>query len=270
MSKTILIIEDEDYIAQMYKIKFEKSGYKVILAPDGEKGLAAARQEKIDLILLDLLLPKIDGFAVLKKLKSNKETKDIKVYILSILGQIDEISRGFKMGAQGYFIKSSLTPAQLLEQVENIFNGKEVGVRRLQPVVKEIMINKNNVSYAKAADVLLIEDEEVIIDMYKLALEKAGFKVIVARNGAWGLKAAREHEFDIILMDIVMPAMRGNEAIKKIRESNKSVPIIVLSNSAQERDITEAKKMGADSYLIKALITPTKLVQEIKRMLKLA
>ena len=129
MSKKILLIEDEQHLAEMYKIKFEHEGYKVIIAQNGEQGIEAAINEQPDLILLDLVMPKMDGYDVLTKLRSDNKTKKIKTYILSNLGQDEEIDRGFKNGANGYFIKSSLTPAQLVQKVKKIFNGETVGIK---------------------------------------------------------------------------------------------------------------------------------------------
>jgi CheY-like chemotaxis protein len=287
MPPKILIIEDEEFLVDMYKMKFKSEGYKVMVAYNGEDGIRVAREQKPDLILLDLVMPKMDGYQVLKELKSNNTTKDLKVYILSNLGQNGEIDQSFIDGADGYMLKSNLTPRQLVENVEKIFTGQTVGIRKRQ---MEIEKKKNNLALKQSLEqdalvkdktgdfstvkdngiaILLIEDEEAIIDMYKLRLEKEGIRVEVAKNGAWGLKLAKEKDFDIIVMDMVMPAMNGYDAIKELKKNNKTkaVPIIVLSNSAQEEDIAEAKKLGAAVYLLKSQITPAKLVGEIRKVL---
>jgi len=80
-NKKILIIEDENFLLDMYRMKFEKEGYTVFTSLTGEEGVRIAQKEKPDLILLDLVMPKMDGYQVLKKLKADKRTKDIKVYI---------------------------------------------------------------------------------------------------------------------------------------------------------------------------------------------
>ena len=129
MAKKILIVEDEEYLADMYKIKFESEGYAVIVAIDGETGIQLAQSVKPDLILLDLVLPRMDGFQVLKELRHDGRTKDIIIYILSNLGQDEEIKKGFADGANGYLIKANLTPAQLMDYVERIFAGEKVGIK---------------------------------------------------------------------------------------------------------------------------------------------
>ena len=122
MPKKILIIEDDQYLSEMYKMKFESEGYQIIITDSGIQGIELAKQEQPDLILLDLVLPKIDGYQILNRLRKDVKTKKLKVYILSNLGQDNEISRGLKCGADGYFVKSDLTPRQLINKVEQIFN----------------------------------------------------------------------------------------------------------------------------------------------------
>ncbi len=146
MAKKILIIEDEEFLVDMYKMKFESEGYEVMVAYNGEDGIRIAQEKKPDLILLDIVMPKMDGFQVLKKLKGNEMTKDIKVYVLSNLGQNGEIDQGFTDGADGYMIKAELTPSQLVENLKKIFSGQTVGVkkRKLEPNNKDEMIASLN------------------------------------------------------------------------------------------------------------------------------
>ena len=265
----ILIVEDEEFLSDMYKIKFEQAGYAAIVARDGLEGFELAKKEQPDLVLLDLILPKLDGFKVLAKLRKEPATKKIKVFILSNLGQSDEVNKGLATGADGYFIKANLTPSQLLEKVNVIFNNQgEAGKDKNHKIIHDENFEHQAVE-KKSAKILLIEDEEAIINMYKLRFQKGGFEIEVARNGAWGLKIARQKKFDVILLDMIMPAMNGYEAIKilKADDSTKDVPIIILSNSAQDGDIKEAKKLGAAACLLKSMITPAKLVQEVEKLL---
>ncbi len=266
----ILIVEDEEFLSDMYKIKFGQEGYGVIVARDGLAGLEMAQKERPDLVLLDLVLPGLDGFQVLKKLKQDSATKNIKVFILSNLGQADEVDKGIKTGADGYFIKANLTPTQLLEKVNAIFDGRgQADKNKKSEHNKRIEIEHQPIE-KKQARILLIEDEEAIINMYRLGFNKAGFIIESAKNGAWGLRLARQKKFDVILLDMVMPAMNGYEAIKMLKadEATKAVPIIILSNSAQDKDIAEAKKLGAAVCLLKSQITPAKLVKEVEKIIQ--
>ncbi len=120
--KKILIAEDELGLLEMYKLYFEHAGYEVIDAADGKIGVDFAKREKPDLILLDILMPQIDGWAMLKELKNDPATKAIPVVIFSNLAQNEEIQRGLAMGADQYLVKSALTPKELLVKVQNLLD----------------------------------------------------------------------------------------------------------------------------------------------------
>ena len=115
--KKILIIEDEEMLSGMYRVKFENEGFEVATALNGADGIDAALKEKPDMILLDIIMPKIDGFAVLKKLKSNDTTKNVPVILLTNLGQDEDVTRGKELGSVGYLIKANNTPAEVVEKV---------------------------------------------------------------------------------------------------------------------------------------------------------
>jgi DNA-binding response OmpR family regulator len=116
----ILIVEDDRFLRELIARKLRNEGYDVIEAVDGEEGLKRIKEEKPDLILLDLILPGIDGFEVLTKAKEDPDTAQIPVIILSNLGQREEIERGLKLGAIDYLIKAHFTPGEIIEKIKNI------------------------------------------------------------------------------------------------------------------------------------------------------
>jgi len=119
--KTILIVEDDAIINSMYKTKLGLDGFEVLSAANGLEGLEQARKEKADLILLDVIMPQIDGFSVLEELKKDKKTKDIPVFMLTNLGTDEDKEKGKKMGAVDYIVKSNLTPSQVSEKIQEFF-----------------------------------------------------------------------------------------------------------------------------------------------------
>lgn len=271
MANKILIIEDEQYLIDMYTMKFESEGYEVVSATNGLEGIELAKKESPDLVLLDLIMPKKDGFQVLEELRADEKTKDLIIYIFSNLGQGNEVEQGIAKGANGYFVKSNLTPTQLMKKVKKILSGEEVEDEGDEVKIKHKKISNKVRHTANTADnavsVLLIEDEAPILNMYQSRLEKEGMLVHPSLNGAWGLNTAKKRKFDVIIMDMNMPAMDGYQAITEIKKSevNKDTPIMALSNSAQDAEIAKAKKLGADCFLLKARITPSRLVKEIKK-----
>lgn len=120
MAKKILIVEDDKFLRELIAQKLVKEGYDVLEAIDGEEGFKMIKAEKPDLILLDLILPGIDGFEVLSKTKEDEEMSSIPVIILSNLGQKDDIERGLKLGAVDYLIKAHFTPGEIIEKMKRV------------------------------------------------------------------------------------------------------------------------------------------------------
>jgi DNA-binding response OmpR family regulator len=120
MEKYILVIEDDKFLRELITQKIAKEGYKVLGAIDGEDGIKKIKSEKPDLVLLDLILPGIDGFEVLTRMKEDQTISSIPVIILSNLGQKEDVERGLKLGAADYLIKAHFTPGEIIEKVKNI------------------------------------------------------------------------------------------------------------------------------------------------------
>lgn len=121
-AKKIMIVEDDELIRNMYKTKLEADGYTVVVVDNGGDAIPTAKAEKPDLVLLDVILPQLDGFTVLEELKSMTETKDTPVIMLTNLGTEEDIEKGNKMGAVDYIVKANFTPAQVSEQIKIFFN----------------------------------------------------------------------------------------------------------------------------------------------------
>ena|SRR3989338_2556712 len=118
MSKKVLIIEDDQTISNMYQTGLSQNDYEITLAENGEKGLTLAQEINPDIILLDIIMPKMDGFAVLEHLKKGEPTKDIPVIMLTNLGQDDDRKRGKELGAVDYVVKADFTPLQISEKIK--------------------------------------------------------------------------------------------------------------------------------------------------------
>jgi DNA-binding response OmpR family regulator len=119
MVPKILIIEDDKFLRELIAKKLNEEGFGVDEAVDGEEGLRKSKEGKPNLILLDLILPGIDGFEVLAKIKQDPEIKSIPVIILSNLGQKEDIEKGLKLGAFDYLVKAHFTPGEIIEKVRN-------------------------------------------------------------------------------------------------------------------------------------------------------
>lgn len=116
----ILIVEDDLFLAEIYQKKFEMEGFKVSMANNGEKAVTDIKKKIPDLVLLDILLPKLDGFSVLEAVKSDDTTKNIPVILLTNLGQQDDVQRGLEKGAVDYLIKTHFKPSEVVDKVRKV------------------------------------------------------------------------------------------------------------------------------------------------------
>ncbi len=120
MAKKILIIEDDKFLRELIVKKLVKEGYEISEAVDGEEGVKKVKEEKPDLVLLDLILPGIDGFEVLSRTKEDPALSQIPVIILSNLGQKEDVERGLGLGAVDYLIKAHFTPGEIIEKIRAV------------------------------------------------------------------------------------------------------------------------------------------------------
>lgn len=118
--KKVLIVDDDAFLGGIYATKLEIEGFAVVSARDGEEGLRAALKEMPDLILLDVLMPKLDGFEVLKRLKSDPTTKAIPVIMLTNLGQKEDVEKGLAEGAEDYLIKAHFVPSEAVVKIKKV------------------------------------------------------------------------------------------------------------------------------------------------------
>ncbi len=124
MKKSILIVEDDDFFRSLLSKKISSEGFVALEAIDGEKGIKMVKEKKPDLIILDLLLPNIDGFEVLSQIKADASVSSIPIIILSNLGQQEDVERGLKLGANDYLIKSQFDINQVIDKIKNILEKK--------------------------------------------------------------------------------------------------------------------------------------------------
>ena len=213
---TILVIEDDPGAVRLLRTYLEAEGYVVQVATDGEAGIAAARANPPGAIILDVLLPGIDGWEVLRRLKVDPALRDVPVMVATV---IDERNVAMNLGAVDYFVKPVRRDALLARLATYTFTTK----------VKERNIR-----------VLVIDDDRVARDLVANALRPEGFEVITAASGKEGLALARERPPDLVICDLVMPEMDGFEVVSRLADSDmpKDVPILILTG----QDLTSADR----------------------------
>ena len=120
MAKKILIVEDDKFLRELIAKKLSSEGYQVLETMDGEEGLEKTKEEKPDLILLDLILPSMDGFEFLAHIKTAPKLSKIPVIVISNLGQKEDIEKALKMGVVDYLVKAHFTPGEIIERIKKV------------------------------------------------------------------------------------------------------------------------------------------------------
>jgi len=121
--RDILLVEDDPFLIDIYTTKLEKEGFSIKVAGNGKEAFKLLKKKVPDLLLLDIVLPRVDGWEILDKIKENKKWKKIPVIILSNLGQKAEVEKGLDLGVKKYLIKAHYTPAEVVEEIKKILKG---------------------------------------------------------------------------------------------------------------------------------------------------
>ncbi|TAK95802.1 response regulator [Patescibacteria group bacterium] len=266
MSK-IIIVEDDPMIAEIYSKKFQVAGFDVTVASSGKEVLKVAREGEFDLILLDMIMSEMGGLEVLEELKkSGKYSPKMKVVMFSNLADVEEQNKAFAKGADGYLLKSHYSPSDLVREVERIlgeYAEQAHNKERENESAENIANGKTEKSGKKR--ILFIEDEDIFIELFGKKLMDDGFEVEFAKNGAWGMKEAMDKDFDLIIMDVVMPSMTGREILERLQleERTKKIPVLVLSASAADEDLKIMEGMGIVASFVKTHVVPSDLSKKV-------
>jgi DNA-binding response OmpR family regulator len=119
--KSILLVEDDPFLIDIYTTKLKEEGFAVEVADDGEEVMAKIAEVKPDLMLLDIVLPNVNGWEILRRVKKDATTKDLKIIILSNLAEKEEVEKGMSFGANKYLVKAHYTPTEVIKEITKIF-----------------------------------------------------------------------------------------------------------------------------------------------------
>ena len=197
--------------------------------------------------------------------KGNYNIDNMRIIMCSNLSDKENQDKAMELGADAYIIKTQYSPSELVDEVQKRLKDFQ-GHKKIRKNVAVADVNKNK----KGKKILLVEDEAVFSEMFGKNLESAGYDVEYAHNGALGLKEALENNFDLIIMDMVMPSMTGQEMLGKLKleEKTKNIPVIVLSASLDENEQKEMENMNISGFFIKTKIIPEDLTKNVGELLK--
>ena len=239
--RTILVVDDDPDAANLVKMQLEQNGYRVSILGRGGRVIAWASKKQPDLIILDMLLPDVDGLEVLKALKEHPSTSDIPVIIHTVV-QDDGSARA--LGAADYLTK---------------------------PVDKDDLLDSVERALVWQGRVLIVDDDADTVGLLSTTMRQIGFTSLVAANGYEALAMARRYRPDLILLDLRLPGMDGYEALSHLKRDVVTQTIPIIAISAHVADTDEERKrliaLGAASFVPKPF-SMEELMDEVERALR--
>jgi DNA-binding response OmpR family regulator len=225
----VLVVKDDPKGADLLRIYLSEAGYTADVARDGAEGLEKIRRLALAAVVLDLLLPKLDGWAFLSQVKADPMTREVPIIIASVM---DQKGKGFALGAADYLIK----PVQKDELLRTLRAFSLASRVQTAPV-----------------KILAIDDDPKAVELLAAVLEPEGFRVLRAYGGEAGIEVARAEQPDLIILDLLMPEVNGFEVLERLAQSSvtQRLPVILftvkqlteeekqlVTSTGNERDVT--------------------------------
>jgi len=234
---TVLVIDDEAAVRDLMQRFLTKEGFRVVTAHGGEEGLRQARELRPDAITLDVMMPGMDGWAVLSALKADPDVADIPVVMLTI---VDDKNLGYALGASDYLTKP-------------------IDRERLVTVLKQ---------YRRDRPVLVVDDDVAVRHLFRRFLEPEGYAVVEAENGRVALERLREVSPSVILLDLMLPAMYSFYPAAALRRHEvwREIPIIVITARDLSRDDHERLNGYVQRILQKGTHGRDQLLAEVREL----
>jgi CheY-like chemotaxis protein len=240
----VLVVDDNPQAAEILARHMGAGGFRIKVARTGPEALKMARDLKPVAITLDILLPQVDGWEVLNRLKADEATRNIPVIVVSV---VDNPALGRALGAFDYFVKPVDGKALLSRLGQYTFTNKV----KSEPV-----------------RVLVVDDEQANLDLLEALLEPAGFGVIRAGGGQEGIDLARSQMPNLILLDLMMPDLTGFDVVEALRadEATRSIPIMVLTAKALTEDDKRALNGQVAAIFQRNSVAGTELIAWLRRI----
>lgn len=236
---TVLVIDDDRKMRKLMAGHLTRTGYRVVTAENGRKGLAAARKERPMAITLDVLMPEMDGWETLRALKSKAETADIPVVMVSVS---DDRAAGMALGADGYIVKPVASGA-LVREIARV--GGLGPVRRI----------------------MVVDDDHLMRGGLKAMLEAEAYQIEEAASGERALEMALASPPDLMILDLVMPGMDGFAVLEGIRQARQTrdLPVIILTARDLDRDEQDRLKAAVHRVITKGGEGAGNLMRDVRQ-----
>jgi CheY-like chemotaxis protein len=238
----VLVVDDNPQAAEIMTRHLERGGFRIEIAHTGSDALRMARELKPAAVTLDILLPEIDGWEVLSRLKDDEATRDIPVVVVSV---VDNPTLGRALGAVDYFVKPVDGKALLSRFAQYTFTPR---------------------AGQQEVTVLVVDDEAANLDLIEALLKPAGFNVLRASGGQEGIEIARSRLPNLILLDLMMPGVSGFEVVEQLRsqDQTRAIPIMILTAKTLTEDDKQSLSGNVAEIFQRNSVAGTELVEWLR------
>jgi DNA-binding response OmpR family regulator len=254
--KKIVVVEDQQVMATIYRAKLTAEGFHVEVAPDGEQGLEVIMRTKPDLVLLDLMMPKLNGIEVLKTLRSMEEFKTLPVVVFSSSGGSAKTDEAWQSGATMVLSKANHSPKQLIESIRTALamsaDSQPITTSPTTVAAPVSTPEESRINESAKGHVLLVEDHPDTRALLAFVLDRAGHRVSCVESQAAALRQAKLKRFDLFLLNRYTPDSSGLSLCQLLRKSFATTPVVIYSTAALLSEQKEALQQGAAQYLASA------------------
>ena len=272
-----MAVDDDPNALEVLAASLGEAGLDVLTATSGEEALRIVAKATPDLILLDLMMPDMNGHDLLRELKSNKETSDIPVVVITALDQVEEKERAIQGGADDFLAKP-IARSELLIRVRTFLKVKHLRQELERTLLYlhelEAALHAGASSQEKAdptrpplATILIVEDELMERAIYADLLREHGYKVLSVPTGAQALELLQVKPIDVLMVDLVLPGVSGLDLIERVKTVTPETPVIVVTGHPSSHNVIAALKLGAFDFIVKGF-KPEVMLHSVKRALE--
>ena len=270
----ILIVDDDPLNVKLTAAKLPGDSYETLRAYNGQEALEKTDKYSPDIILLDIMMPGLDGYAVTRKLKNNPDTRDIPVILITALDGTDDKVKGLEAGADE-FLNKPVNTAELTARVRSFLRLKQYQDQlKVRTPSKQLFSSpeeekKYIQSTFDSQSILLVEDNDKDVRLIQGYLNGEGYKLSLARDGEETLSRILGEKVDLLLLDILLPGIDGFEVCRRLKEmeQTRDIQIVVITCLQDLESKIKGLELGVDDFLVKP-INKFELQTRLKALLK--
>lgn len=263
---TILVVDDELRNIKLITAMLSSEPYEILQADNGEKALEIINTHRIDLVLLDVMMPGINGFEVTRIIKNNQETKNIPIILVTALDGSENKTKALEVGADEFLTKP-VNKVEIITRVKSILQLRQcqeqlnarINVGEKLTITREVISSRSQNKYDLIKDgsghqtVLLVEDDTQYVKLYKSLVATEPYNFIVASSGEEAIRIGQQINIDLILLDLMLPGMSGYEVCEYFRNNmaTRNIQIIAITSLSDLESRIKCIDKGIDDYLVK-------------------